>query len=62
MVEFVPKADPMVRRMLANREDVFTDYTEEEFERQLGRRFEVLKRESLVVGGRRLYRVIRRSG
>ena len=27
-IEFVPKEDPMVRRLLATREDVFPDYTE----------------------------------
>jgi len=31
VIEFVPKADAMVRRMLALRTDVFEDYTEEVF-------------------------------
>ncbi len=32
IIEWVPKEDPMVRRLLASREDVFPGYTREEFE------------------------------
>ncbi len=28
LIEWVPKEDPMVRRLLATREDIFPDYTE----------------------------------
>ncbi len=31
IIEWVPKEDPMVRRLLATREDVFPEYTEEGF-------------------------------
>ena len=31
VIEWVPKEDPMVRRLLATREDVFPDYTESGF-------------------------------
>jgi len=31
LVEFVPKSDPKIRQMLANREDIFDDYSEEHF-------------------------------
>ena len=31
VVEFVPKSDPMVRRLLQLREDIFADYSEENF-------------------------------
>jgi hypothetical protein len=61
IVEFVPKDDPMVQRMLANREDVFGDYSEATFERQLARRFETIRWESVTGGGRKLYEVSRRS-
>lgn len=33
MIEFVPKSDPQVRKLLATREDIFPDYTREGFER-----------------------------
>jgi hypothetical protein len=32
IIEFVPKSDPRVRRMLSSREDIFTDYTVQGFE------------------------------
>jgi hypothetical protein len=60
VVEFVPKDDPMVRRMLMNREDVFGDYTEVDFERQVLERFEIRRRVSLATGGRTLYELTRR--
>ena len=33
VIEWVPKADPQVQRMLAMREDIFDEYTQEAFER-----------------------------
>jgi SAM-dependent methyltransferase len=36
IIEFVPKHDPQAQRLLAAREDVFTDYTLEVFERSFG--------------------------
>jgi ribosomal protein L11 methylase PrmA len=32
IIEFVPKSDSQVKRLLATREDVFSDYTQEQFE------------------------------
>jgi hypothetical protein len=32
IVEFVPKSDPQVQRLLATREDIFTEYTQDSFE------------------------------
>ena len=36
IIEFVPKSDSQVRRMMAAREDIFTDYTREGFEQAFG--------------------------
>lgn len=55
IVEFVPKSDPMVRHMLASREDVFTDYTLEGFERSLAGRFTIDERVTLSPSDRVLY-------
>lgn len=55
VVEFVPRADPMVRRLLAWREDVFDDYDEETFEAELRRHFEITSTELLPDSTRRLY-------
>jgi hypothetical protein len=55
IVEFVPKSDPMVRHMLASREDVFTDYTVDGFERSLAGRFTIDERVTLSPSDRVLY-------
>ncbi len=39
VVEFVPKGDSQVERMLATREDIFGAYTEGDFEKEFGRFF-----------------------
>jgi SAM-dependent methyltransferase len=42
VIEWVPKEDPMVQRLLANREDVFADYSLEGFRAAFAGRFEVV--------------------
>jgi ribosomal protein L11 methylase PrmA len=39
IIEFVPKSDPQVRKLLINRDDIFGDYNEQTFEREFGRYF-----------------------
>ncbi|MBI2832065.1 MAG: class I SAM-dependent methyltransferase [Chloroflexi bacterium] len=39
IIEFVPKTDSQVQRLLASREDVFNDYTQTIFERKFGEYF-----------------------
>jgi hypothetical protein len=41
IIEFVPKSDSQVRRLLSNREDIFPDYTEQGFEREMGKYFKI---------------------
>ena len=47
VMEFVPKEDSQVQRLLATREDVFPDYTQEAFEREFSRYFTI--RESIKI-------------
>ena len=62
IVEFVPKDDPMVQRLLATRDDVFPDYTLAGFHAALGARFEIVE-EAAIEGSRRtLLRLRRRQG
>jgi hypothetical protein len=42
IIEFVPKEDSQVQRMLASREDIFDTYNVEAFEREFSRRFKIL--------------------
>ncbi len=41
IIEFVPKSDSQVQRLLATREDIFPDYTESGFETAFKRRFNI---------------------
>ncbi len=60
VIEFVPKIDSQVQRMLATREDVFGDYTVEAFERAFGRFFKTISRVAIPESARTLYRMERR--
>ncbi len=59
IVEFVPKRDSQVERLLVSRRDIFFAYDQESFEREFARYFRIV--ESVPVGqtGRRLYRMAR---
>lgn len=41
IVEFAPKTDSQVQRLLATREDIFPRYTRDDFEREFARRFTI---------------------
>lgn len=56
VVEFVPKADPMVQRLLVTRKDVYPNYTAEAFETALASRFRIEERHALPDSARILYR------
>ena len=54
VIEFVPKADPMVGKLLRLREDIFPDYTEDAFLAALGSRARVEKTTHISQSGRLL--------
>ena len=60
IIEFVPKEDSQVQRLLATREDVFPTYTKEGFESAFGRHYEVVKQTTIVGTVRTLYLLRRR--
>jgi ribosomal protein L11 methylase PrmA len=60
VVEFVPKSDPMVARLLALREDVFPDYDEQSFVQALSTRADIVADATVPGTGRRLFRFERR--
>jgi hypothetical protein len=41
IIEFIPKSDSQVQRLLATREDIFTDYTQQVFEHDFGEHFTI---------------------
>jgi len=55
IIEWVPKEDPQVQRLLRNREDIFTGYTKEAFEGEFGRFFTVADSRPVGTDGRILY-------
>ena len=55
MIEFVPKSDPTVQRMLALREDIFTDYDEAAFRTCLANNARIVRDRVVSQHGRRLF-------
>jgi hypothetical protein len=55
VIEFVTRKDPMVATLLRNKEDHYSDYDEQVFERELSSRFRIARREPLGSGTRVMY-------
>ena len=55
LIEFVPKSDPQVQRLLAFREDIFEDYNQRIFEEQFGTFFSLQRKEPIGGSERILY-------
>jgi ribosomal protein L11 methylase PrmA len=62
IVEWVPKTDSQVERLLASREDIFGDYTQDGFEAAFASVFEIEASVPVEEGGRVLYLMRRRDG
>jgi ribosomal protein L11 methylase PrmA len=61
VIEFVPKSDPMIQRMLQRRRDIFTDYDKAQFEHALSGCAHIVRTLELSPGGRTLYQFVRTS-
>jgi hypothetical protein len=55
VIEFVPKSDSQVQKLLSSREDIFPDYTRDGFEAAFSARFNIHKSESVRDSERTLY-------
>jgi len=55
IIEFVPKSDSQVRRLLRTRKDIFTDYDEESFEKEFGEYYQIQSKERISGSERILY-------
>jgi ribosomal protein L11 methylase PrmA len=62
VIEFVPKTDSQVQRLLSTRKDIFPDYEVEGFEKAFTRRFKIHRCEAVRDSERRLYLMERLSG
>jgi ribosomal protein L11 methylase PrmA len=56
IIEFVPRTDPMIVELLSIRDDVFEDYSLENFESVLSNSARIVKSETITGTGRCLYR------
>ena len=55
IIEFVPKSDSQVQRLLSTREDIFPDYTRDQFERVFSAQFIIRRKEAVRDSERHLY-------
>jgi hypothetical protein len=55
IIEFIPKSDVMVQKLLTSREDIFPDYTQILFEKGFRKFFNIIKTEKISNSGRILY-------
>lgn len=55
LIEFVPKNDSQVQRLLSSRVDIFTDYTEEKFQQKFGLHFDIIGSQKIIDSERTLY-------
>jgi hypothetical protein len=61
IIEFVPKNDPQVLRLLSYRKDIFADYTRTSFEREFDKWFVTIKVSKINHSNRLLYLMQNRS-
>ncbi len=55
LIEFVPKEDPKVQQLLANRTDIFDDYRQDQFESTFCGQFHLLRKKPIPGSARTLY-------
>ena len=60
IIEFVPKEDSQVKKLLSTREDIFPSYTQEGFEKVYSKYFDIKKIEKVLDSERTLYLMVRR--
>ncbi len=61
IIEFVPKSDSQVKRLLATREDVFPNYTKDGFESAFGEVFDIVQSEAIQGSERTLFLLRRKN-
>lgn len=60
IIEFIPKSDSNVQRLLATRKDIFPNYTQEAFESEFSKLFSIQTSVNIRNSGRTLYLMIKR--
>jgi hypothetical protein len=57
IIEFVPKTDSQVQKLLSTREDIFPDYTQSNFESVFRQFFNIQQSEKIKESDRKIYRM-----
>lgn len=60
IIEFVSKVDSQVQKLLKTREDIFADYNQDSFEKELSKLFRIEKNQKLSGSERTLYLMIKK--
>ncbi len=55
IIEFVPKEDSQVQKLLLNRKDIFTKYTQETFEEEFSKYYTIIGKENVLESARTMY-------
>jgi len=55
IIEFVPKEDSQVKRLLSRREDIFSDYNQEIFEKEFKKYFSIISSQKIKDSERTIY-------
>lgn len=55
IIEFIPKSDSQVKRLLTTREDIFKNYDEQNFEKEFSKFFKITSSQKLVESERTIY-------
>lgn len=58
IIEFVPKGDSQVQRLLSTREGIFPDYNQDAFEAEFSRWFTIQSHESIKDSERSIYLMV----
>jgi hypothetical protein len=61
IIEFIPKTDSNVKLLLKTRKDIFPNYTEDGFEKDFTKHFDIKKKKSISGSERLLYRMIKKQ-
>lgn len=61
IIEFVPKSDSQVQKLLTTRPDIFPDYTQNAFEHEFKNYFTIMARETIAGSERTLYLMRKRA-
>ena len=59
IIEFIPKDDSQVQRLLSTRKDIFTNYDKDNFEKEFSKVFNIIRAEKIIGSKRTLYLMLK---